>query len=65
MPVSEALPYQWYDTPNIHMCTVADFDAFCSRKHLKVLSRVVLNGERETALLPNLTGTLALYRLGR
>ena len=28
MPVSSALPYQWYDTPNIHLCTVADFDAF-------------------------------------
>ncbi len=28
MPVSKALPYQWYDTPNIHLCTVADFDAF-------------------------------------
>mgnify|MGYP000860384620 CR=1 FL=1 len=65
MPVSKGLPYQWYDTPNVHMCTVADFDAFCARKNLRVLSRVVLNGERETAWLPNLTGTLALYRLSR
>ncbi len=65
MPVSESLPYQWYDTPNIHMCTVADFDAFCARKRLAVLSRVVLNGGRETAWLPNLTGTLALYRLSK
>ena len=30
MPVSKSLPYQWYDTPNIHLCTVADFDAFCA-----------------------------------
>jgi hypothetical protein len=30
MPVSKNLPYQWYDTPNIHLCTVADFDAFCA-----------------------------------
>ena len=30
MPVSEALPYQWYDTPNIHLCTIKDFIALCA-----------------------------------
>jgi methionine biosynthesis protein MetW len=65
MPVSDNLPYQWYDTPNVHMCTVADFDAFCARKKLRVLSRLVMSGEREVAALPNLLGTLALYRLAK
>ena len=32
MPVSQSLPYQWYDTPNIHLCTVADFDAFLAAR---------------------------------
>ena len=63
MPVSDALPYEWHNTPNVHMCTVADFDAFCARKKLRVLNRLVMNGEREQTLLPNLMGTLALYRL--
>ena len=31
MPVSEDLPYQWYDTPNIHLCTLKDFETFCAR----------------------------------
>jgi len=62
MPVSDNLPYQWYDTPNVHMCTVADFDAFCERKKLRVLSRLVMNHDREQPVLPNLLGTLALYR---
>ena len=35
MPVSTALPYQWYDTPNIHLCTVADFDAFLAERALR------------------------------
>ncbi len=35
MPVSTALPYQWYDTPNIHLCTVADFDAFLARARIR------------------------------
>ena len=63
MPVSDALPYAWHNTPNVHMCTVADFDAFCARKSLRVLNRLVMNGEHEQTLLPNLMGTLALYRL--
>ena len=62
MPVSDNLPYQWYDTPNVHMCTVADFDQFCARKKLRVLGRLVMNHDREQPLLPNLLGTLALYR---
>ena len=65
MPVSDNLPYQWYDTPNVHMCTVADFDLFCARKKLRVLNRLVMTGEREVGVLPNLLGTLALYRLAK
>ena len=65
MPVSDNLPYQWYDTPNVHMCTVADFDAFCARKNLRVLNRLVMHHDREQSFLPNLLGTLALYRLSK
>ena len=65
MPVSDALPYEWHNTPNVHMCTVGDFDAFCARKNLRVLNRLVMNGEREQTLFPNLMGTLALYRLAK
>ena len=62
MPVSRNLPYQWYDTPNIHLCTVADFDAFCAARGFDVLDRVVLHLARRVALLPNLFGSLAIYR---
>ncbi len=65
MPVSDALPYEWHNTPNVHMCTVADFDAFCARKNLRVLNRLVMTGESEQTVLPNLLGTLALYRLAK
>jgi methionine biosynthesis protein MetW len=62
MPVSRSLPHQWYDTPNIHLCTVADFDAFCAARGFDVLERVVLHDARRVALLPNLLGSLAIYR---
>ena len=65
MPVSESLPYQWYDTPNIHLCTVADFDAFLAQRGCEVEDRVVLTGGRPVGMLPNLFGELAIYRCTR
>ena len=65
MPVSGNLPYQWYDTPNIHLCTVADFDAFCNERSFHVLERVVLREARRVNVFPNLFGVLAIYRFRR
>jgi homoserine O-acetyltransferase len=65
MPVSDRLPYQWYDTPNIHLCTVADFDAFLFARNYAVENRVVLAHGRAVSMLPNLTGELAIYRFRR
>ena len=62
MPVSPSLPYQWYDTPNIHLCTVADFDAFLVERGYRVLGRVVLAKGRAVTFAPNLNGELAIYR---
>ena len=63
MPVSPELPYQWYDTPNIHLFTLADFEAFCRGHGIRILDRVVLAGGRPVHRLPNLRGALAVYRL--
>ena len=65
MPVSTSLPYQWYDTPNILLCTVADFDAFLAARGFRVENRVVLAEGRPVATLPNLRGELAIYRFRR
>jgi len=65
MPVSEELPYQWYDTPNIHLCTVADFDAFLRERNCVVENRVVLANGRQVGTLPNLLGEIAVYRFRR
>jgi len=62
MPVSDTLPYQWYDTPNVHHCTLVDFEALCAKLGVRVLERLVLDGGREVSFLPNLLGSLAVYR---
>jgi methionine biosynthesis protein MetW len=63
MPVSEELPYQWYDTPNVHHCTLVDFEALCAKLGLRILERVVLTGGEPVTLLPNLLGALVIYRV--
>jgi methionine biosynthesis protein MetW len=62
MPVSRDLPYQWYDTPNIHLSTIDDFEIFCAGHGIRILERIVMDGGREVRYLPNLLGALAVYR---
>jgi methionine biosynthesis protein MetW len=63
MPVSKELPYQWYDTPNVHHCTLVDFEALCAKLGIRILERVVLRDGSPVAVLPNLLGSLAVYRV--
>ena len=64
MPVSENLPYQWFDTPNIHLCTIEDFERFCAERGVKILERKVLTDDEPVTLWPNLMGELAVYHFG-
>ncbi len=69
MPVTRALPNAWYNTPNIHLCTVNDFERLCEQKGIRILERAVVDRQhRQPALLrlnPNLLGEIALYRFER
>lgn len=64
MPVSETIPYQWYDTPNIHWCMLGDFEALCAKNRIQVKQRLVMDQGRCINFLPNLLGSLAFYRVG-
>jgi methionine biosynthesis protein MetW len=65
MPVSRELPYQWYDTPNVHLCTLNDFENFCRDLNIAVLERRVMTGGSAVQVLPNLLGSTAVYRFQR
>jgi methionine biosynthesis protein MetW len=69
MPISPHLPATWYNTDNIHFCTVNDFDVFCRDRNIKVLDRVVLDqGFDSNALigiLPNFLGVNATFHISR
>lgn len=69
MPVSQALPNQWYDTPNIHLCTVRDFENLCAGRGMEITRRYVVNHAHRSnwgmRAFPNLLGEIALYQLKR
>ena len=65
MPVSKSLPYQWYDTPNVHLFTIADFEDFCASHRIRVLERAVIHDGVPVHWRPNLRGSLAVYRFER
>jgi methionine biosynthesis protein MetW len=65
MPVSKSLPYQWYNTPNVRVLTVADFEKLASSLGLQVIDQYILHDGREVTLMPNLFGSLALFRVRR
>ena len=63
MPVSKSLPYEWFNTPNVHLCTIHDFDQFCKNHNITILERKVITDTQDVSFMPNLLGNLAMYRL--
>ena len=46
MPITKTLPDKWYNTPNLHMCTIQDFYNFCKKRNIKIFKSLSLNGEK-------------------
>jgi len=66
MPVSEDLPYEWYETPNVRFFTIVDFEALCTKLGIEIRERLAFDDAgRVVTDDPNLNGSLAFYRLGR
>jgi len=69
MPVSEFMPYTWYNTPNIHFCTFKDFEDLCRERSIRILDRRVVDQAHRSSFLsglwPNLLGEIAIYRVTR
>ena len=50
MPITKNLPDEWYNTPNLHMCTIKDFYNFCSKKNIELYKSIALNGEKTSQI---------------
>jgi methionine biosynthesis protein MetW len=69
MPVTSDLPYQWWDTPNIHLCTIEDFRTLCRAEGLRIERELYLRSvdrpAPERPVLPNLLARLAIFAVTR
>lgn len=67
MPITKNLPYTWDKTPNIHLCTIKDFLAFCEKNKYKILEESITNKKQKSnfliKILPNLFGEIATFRI--
>ena len=63
MPVSDTLPYQWHNTPNVHLCTLADFEDLCGTLAIHIVERVALAKGKPVVNEPNINSELAIYRV--
>ncbi|MFQ3243661.1 MAG: methionine biosynthesis protein MetW [Arenicella sp.] len=69
MPVSDELPYKWYDTPNIHLCTLNDFHQLCDQLGFQIESSIAVRADGKQTIglktMPNLFGEIALCRFSK
>jgi methionine biosynthesis protein MetW len=64
-PRTKLFPYEWYDSPNIHLLTVIDFESLAVAEHLRVERRYCLAGHRKVAVLPNLLAEVAVFLVSK
>ena len=67
MPITSELPYRWHDTPNIHLCTISDFEDFCKENKFVIAESSITSDSLldniMIRVLPNLFGEVALFRI--
>ncbi len=65
VPVTAALPYQWYDTPNLHFLSLADFTTYCKTRHIVIEQGAYRSGSREVRFRPNLFAEVGYFLLAK
>ncbi len=69
MPVTSPLPESWHATPNIHLCTLKDFEMLCSELLISIEERVTVNSNNESKwyldIWPNLFSASAIYKISK
>jgi methionine biosynthesis protein MetW len=71
MPITKNLPDEWYNTPNIHMCSIKDFFNFCIKKNIQIVKSIALNDEKTSPInhnnlnIKNLSSELGIFLIKR
>ncbi len=65
VPVTPSLPYKWYDTPNLHFLSIADFMEYCKKRKIQIERKAFIAKNKKVQLLPNLFGEIGLFLLSK
>jgi len=63
VPVTKALPYEWYNTPNLHFLSITDFKDYCKKRKIKIEKSVLISKKGKAKLFPNLLAEKGLFLL--
>jgi methionine biosynthesis protein MetW len=63
VPVMRALPYPWYDTPNLHFLSISDFREYCRERSIKIIKSFFTRGNRRVKIFPNLLAEIGIFLL--
>jgi len=63
VPVTKALPYEWYDTPNLHFLAIADFKDYCKKRNIHIENSAFIRKNGTVKLFPNLFAETGLFLL--
>jgi methionine biosynthesis protein MetW len=61
VPVTKALPYEWYDTPNLHFLGIADFKDYCKKRNIYIENSAFLRKDKQVKLFPNLFAEIGFF----
>jgi len=64
-PITRSLPYQWYDTPNIHFLSIADFVYYCRKRDIKILKSFYLGENKPVSFFPNVRALLGIFLISK
>jgi len=65
VPVTPSLPYEWYDTPNLHFLSIADFKEYCRKREIQIASSAFIAKNRKVRFFPNLFAEIGLFLLSK
>ncbi|MDA9636392.1 methionine biosynthesis protein MetW [SAR86 cluster bacterium] len=67
MPISSALPHDWHSTPNLHLCSLKDFEELCTNANITIAERKLIKNSGKSTILtrsfPNLFAEIAVYKI--
>jgi methionine biosynthesis protein MetW len=65
VPVTPSLPYEWYNTPNLHFLSIRDFTLFCGKRDINIEKRAFVGKNGKARLLPNLTALIGIFLISK